>query len=322
MEKAMVGVIFNSGAGKADKFNYVGSYLDKIFEKDIIITGSSIFGKDYIKNAKEVKLSSTTCFSYEAHKLIKAFYQHCVDKIISIGGDGTHSFVATEMIKMSVNIPLICIAGGSANVGPLLSYSISNLQEIKKEYFATNWHSCLEVLSGKKALGYAFNDIVLGDTFLGSKGGEICNYCAKAFYNNNELKVKNPSDNLMNSNLEIIKNEKDIFKLMRNYSRIVVAPIIQKHDYIGKAICGILCLASFFDMDYCVSLSNIVLVDGDLSNKDSNSTTQQILLKGSDTITITGINNDTYVMIDGNVHKSKYGEITIKFRESIISTQS
>lgn len=287
------GLIINASAGNFSKIKEKITKLKEIFDE--ITTGPGIFGKDFLEEAKVVDIKSSNF--KDAIRELTVKLSECSDVIVSVGGDGTANFIASTIIDEKINIPIMGIAGGTANVGSLVRFSLDNIKP--PSYIETI--DCLKVWKGENHVGYAFIDAVFGDTFLGTLNNKLVNLSAKKFLKNGVKMEKKPRT-WIGSEIKIMKNKRRIPINMKNIAQIVASPLNHSDFYIGKAITGSLSWAHFLEVDGCVALSNKIIVDSYLDKKVlyETVTVEHILFEENDCIEIDGFAEDVYVILDGN----------------------
>ena len=118
-----IGVIFNPGAGGVDRYAGIGKVIKMVFSGHDLITGSSIFGSNYIPDLKVVGDYLENDFQKNLNNILFDFLRKRTDMIIAVGGDGFLTHIAAFLIRQDVNIPLMGVAGGTANIGPLIKYN-------------------------------------------------------------------------------------------------------------------------------------------------------------------------------------------------------
>ena len=253
------GVIVNASAGN---FEYIKEKIIKLKEIfDGIITGPGKFGGDFLNGAEVVEVISKN-FTNAINELTLKLSKHS-DVIVSVGGDGTANFIASALIDGKSDIPIMGIAGGTANVGPLVRFSLESLEEP----LHVDSVNCLKIWKENQHLGYAFIDVVVGDTFLGKLNGKMVNLSAKDFLESGRKIEKKPGSDIV-ENLVVLKNKKKIPINIKKASQIIASPLNFSGFYVGKAVTGSLSWASFFDSIGILSISNRVIINSYLEEHD------------------------------------------------------
>jgi hypothetical protein len=295
-----VSVLFNPGAGKSDKFANIACEILDRFEGHTLVTGESDFGEILLKKA-DVRVVRTSRVSFieilEAY--LAGFMERNTDLVVGVGGDGFLAHIASFFIENGLQTPLMGIAGGTANVGPLIGYDIDRLRGFNPENLCIESIAALVAKSGREKNCYAFNDIVVGDTFLGTIDGKMVNLSAADFIRDlSKIEVR-PSERIATENFKILKNGRSVPPPPFKVAQIVVSPLFKKEFYAGKAVTGALCWAPYFSSGAAISVMDAVVIDSQLKGPDSPVCIQQILFDENDLIEIDGLSS--YLIADGNV---------------------
>lgn len=295
-----ISVLFNPAAGKSDRFAAIADEIVDRFEGHTLFTGESDFGEIMLQKA-DVRVVRTSRVSFieilEAY--LAAFMERDTDLVVGVGGDGFLAHIASFLIENGLQIPLMGIAGGTANVGPLIGYDIDRLRKFNPKKLRIESITALVAKSGRGKNRYAFNDIVVGNTFLGTIDGKTVNLSAADFIRDLSKVEVRPSENIATENFRILKNCRPVPPPPFKVAQIVVSPLFKKEFYAGKAVTGALCWAPYYLSGAAVSVMDAVVIDSQLEGPDSPVCIQQILFDENDLIEIEGLSS--YLIADGNV---------------------
>ena len=286
-------MIVNAGAGGFENLKDKIAKLEDIFEE--IYTGPGKFGRDFLKSAKVVDVFSEN-FKDAVQELTVKLSKMC-DVIVSVGGDGTANMIAEAIVNNNLDTPIMGVAGGTANVGPLIRFSLNDL----KPPFCVEQVSCLKVWKGKMHVGYAFIDAVFGDTFLGTLSGKMVNLSAETFLKEGKKVEKVPREDIVD-HLEIFRKGERIRISMEKIAQVVASPLNFSEFYIGKAITGALCLAPFAKSVGAVAFLNKVIVNSYLTEKDMKKPVilEHVIFSEDETVELKGFKKGVYLILDGN----------------------
>ena len=307
-----IGVIFNPGAGGIGKYREIGKVIEDVFSSHDLITGNSLFGSNYVSTPELVGDQLVEDFQKNMDNILKPFVEKRVDMIIAVGGDGLLTHIAGILIRKDVHIPLMGIAGGTANIGPLIKFNQQNLGSFIPGDMVLEKVGCIEVTTGGSILGYAFCDVVLGDTFLGTKENRMCNFSAKAFLQTGSKVEIEPEEQITGEQFSLCKNRNKQIIKSKKIAQIIAAPIYHKEFYRGKAITGALCYSLYNNYGASIGISDSIIVDKKTSLEHS-ITIENLLFGPEDTIRMEGINDDISVIIDGNVYEIKDRSIKLRY---------
>ena len=223
-----IGVIFNPGAGGIGKYRGIGKVIEDVFSGHELITGNSLFGSSYISAFEVVGEQLVEDFQENMDNILKPFLEKRVDMIIAVGGDGLLTHIAGILIRKNAKIPLMGIAGGTANIGPLIKYNQDTLEHFKDQDMVLEKIGCIEVITGGSIIGYAFCDVVLGDSFLGTKENRMCNFSTKAFLQNGSKVEIKPGEQITGKQFSLFKNNNNQIIKNKKIAQIIAAPIYHK----------------------------------------------------------------------------------------------
>jgi hypothetical protein len=234
--------------------------------------------------------------------------------IIGVGGDGFLTHIAGFLIRQDVHIPLMGIAGGTANIGPLIKFNQHTLRSFSSGDMILEKVGCIEVTTGGSILGYAFCDVILGDTFLGTKENRMCNFSAKAFLQTGDKVETKPGEQITGKQFSLFKNNNKQRIKSKKIAQIIASPLYHKDFYRGKAITGALCYSPYNDCGASIGISDSIIVNSN-SGMEQSIIIENLLFGPGDTIQIENLNDGTYVIIDGNVYEIKDRSIGLRYIE-------
>ena len=223
------------------------------------------------------------------------------DILICVGGDGLASYAADAMLSGPRSMVMLGVAAGTINVGPIVTLGIEELSFFNPERLATKKVSAVEVLLDGVHLAYGFNDVVIGDTFLGTFEGNTVSFSVKALLENGVKRMKTPSSRITGPSFGVKKNGLPILPGIDRPSQIIVSPLGPREFY-ARAVAGILCNAAYMKGGAALALFDSVMVKaGGLERGVSDfSATEQLLFESGDLIEICGLTHEGQIIVDGN----------------------
>ena len=314
-----IGIVFNPDAGRRERFKTIALKLLDRCQEGSLITGGLDYGENWFnRDSLEIVEIQGRSFSERLESCLHGFVSRDVDLIVGVGGDGFLARIAAFTIEGHYAIPLLGICGGTANVGPLLGFNEDTLERLDLANLNYVKVSALAVESAGRRTFYAFNDVVIGDTFLGTIDGKMTNLSARTFAESGKKLEKKPSEEITTADFALLKNgvpqPLPCFKTLQ----IVASPLLESRHYNGKAITGALCLAPFFPVCGAVSLLDTVIIDSSFESPLKAVSIQQLLFGEKDRITIEGLSS--YLVVDGNVCYDIGGDIYITCLQEAVST--
>lgn len=312
-----IAVLFNPGAGKREKFKQLAGMIRRKCEGHTLLTAQGSYGADLFESETvEVVSARGESFLETLGSFLEEFASRDMDMLIGVGGDGFLAHIASHFIVKDIGTPLLGIAGGTANVGPLISFDDTALEELNLARLRPDKVSALLVRSDGEEPRYAFNDIVVGDTFLGTVGGKMVNLSAEAFLKDWSKLKKKPSKEVVTEQFEVVRNGFRLPAPQFEIAQIVASPIVKKEFYSGKAITGALCWAAYNNCGGALSLIDTVVIDSSPEELERPVNVQQILFKEGEEIEITGLKS--YLVVDGNVCYKISSKITIGYLPDMV----
>lgn len=309
-----IGVIFNPGAGGIDSYPNIGKEIEHLFSRHELFVGCSDFGSQYVFGTELGLPKHENNFNQNMEDNLSDFLKNSVEILVCVGGDGFLTHTAGFLLSRDCHIPLLGIAGGTANIGPLIKFNKQNLKNFTPDPLIIEKVGCIEVSTAGNILGYAFCDVILGDTFLGTVENRMSNLSSKAFLETGDKVEIEPCEHIIGEKFSLyINNEKKKLKSIQ-IAQIIISPLYYSEFYRGKAITGALCFSSYEDSGAAIGISDSIVVSKDFPDADS-ILMEHFLFDKKDNIRIEGIKKGISVIIDGNVYEIKDQSIKLRFIE-------
>lgn len=295
-----IAVLFSPGAGNRADFGRIGAALAARFKGASFYAASGPWGLQYIPGALRIEADPEGDYKLALYGTIKRLLENGADMLVCVGGDGLASYAAEGLIRSGRRIPLLGIAAGTANVGPIVSGWTPLMDEgpFKLEYRKIG---AIEVSIGGKHSAYAFNDAVIATTFLGTVDGRTENLSVRAMALHGQILAEEPDPNIAGNSFSIEKNGKSIPRHIERPSQIVVSPA-WPNEFYGRAVSGVLCETPYSPLRGIVALLDSVLIrpEAAAEGKESFSRVDHLLFGPGDRIRIQGLSAAAEVVIDGN----------------------
>ena len=246
------------------------------------------------------------------NKMVSFAVDNIVDVYITAGGDGTVSYVASSTILNSRNKtfrPLfIGFPAGTANAGPIVKRlgtgDISKLKMTKID--------AIEVSDGDTPIGYGFNDVIIGNSFLGTINGEMKNFDAIAMAMKGEVKVISPGTDITSGSFRASLNGNALD--IRHDVRQICISTLQFDEFTMRAVFGGMLNAVGFEHPAAAAFMDRVMVNSDQKSwnyKGSVSTTH-VCFNEADSLKISGFGKDAQIIIDGNPFIRQTDELSFR----------
>jgi len=221
--------------------------------------------------------------------------------LVCVGGDGLASYAADAMLAGIRPMPLLGIAAGTINVGPIVSLGLDGIADLDPEKLKTEKVGAVEVSLDGAHLAYGFNDIVIGDTFLGMMDGAAKSLSVRAMLEKGEKQEASPSPDIVGPAFAVRKNGIGIEPGMRDPAQIIVSPL-GKREFYARAIVGVLCDAAYMKGAAAMALFDSVIVRAGSPERGISdfSATEQLLFGPGDWVEISGLAASGQIVVDGN----------------------
>ena len=296
-----IGIIFNPFSGGSGRFAAIGKKLSKICLSHELFTGPVLYGENYLQATSVVGLQDPD-FMEGLDSILGAFFTYNISMLIGIGGDGFLSHIAGWMIRHEKSVPVLGVAGGTANIGPLHTCSETQLLKIDLNRHLTSEDvGCLAVATGGRDIGYGFCDVIIGDTFLGTLNGKSCNLSAEAFIEHGVKVEKRPEAIPAQKRLKFRRDGIEQSYRMGHAAQVIAAPLYRREFYRGKAVTGALCFSPYDDVSAAIVFADKIIVDSQKKIGNESIIIEQFLFKPGECITVDDIPDGMYVIVDGNV---------------------
>ena len=246
------------------------------------------------------------------NKMVGFAVDNIVDVYITAGGDGTVSYVASSTILNSRNKtfrPLfIGFPAGTANAGPIVKRlgtgNISKMKMVKID--------AIEVSDGDTPIGYGFNDVIIGNSFLGTINGEMKNFDAIAMAQRGEVKVTSPGTEITSGNFRASLNGNALD--IRHDVRQICISTLQFDKFSMRAVFGGILNAVGFEHPAAAAFMDRVMVNSDQKtwNYKGSVSTTHVCFNEADSLKISGFGKDAHIIIDGNPFIRQTDELSFR----------
>jgi NAD kinase len=261
-----VGAIVNPGAGSGIAVQSVRDALSALGAKEVL-TGPGPTGAGALSDwqghvvAHEVTARSGR---EQTGALARWIVAQNVDAIVVVGGDGTLADVAQVLVELSCRAPVLGIGAGSTNVGRLITCRVGEVSELRPEKLETWNVACLAARVDGDLMGQAFNDVVVGQTIVGTLDGQVRDIDA-AERHRGVLVAGSPRP-VGTSKTKVIRRNKDGETVVAQGEGVgtVVAGFAEP-AFFGKAVSGGICLATLTGLPAGCLVSSLPLVQVEIT---------------------------------------------------------
>lgn len=298
--------------------------IKKLLESFTVLYTFKEMGGDYFAQnfSNTQSLGSLSAKSYVERfpEIAEKIREKNVDVLVTVGGDGIASYSASALINNKADngktIGIIGYPAGTANIGPIVQKSIS--PDSLKNYKELD---AIEVSQNGNVIGYGFNDVVLGNTMLGTIDGKWANIDAKELALNYNIKEAIPVNKIVKDNFTLTLNgkETDLTSFKGKIAQICISTLHQD-NLNGRAVMGGLGESIGYEHPAALAILDKVSVDAreETWNCQSLRTTGHLCFCEKDTLVLKNFEKTTCIMIDGNPFVMNGDEITIKCKANAI----
>lgn len=249
---------------------------------------------------------------------IKALLSVRPKLLVAVGGDGAAAYAAECLIREGSTVPILGIGAGTANVGPIVSFTVNELPDpasLKKVKLGA-----VEARDGEgRHIAYAFNDLVIGNTFLGtSPEGDTKTYGARALAARGELVEEVPVKDLFRG-ASVMSLDGAPIPLPFPAAQLVASPVAPDRFY-GRAYTGILCYTpgSPYQAAAYVSPHPVVSMEDDSAGYTGWRPGAQLLLTEESRLRLDNLKDDVCAVADGNPYLLPGGSVTLHYVPDVI----
>lgn len=315
-----VAVLFSPEAGNKKKFHDIGSVLTHKLSNHTVFTGQGCFGKLYLPDATEIAESAVKNYRSRIAFITTMLCRHDPEMFICVGGDGLAAYAADTLTSIGVSMPVMGIAAGTANVGPIIAFRPEELNSFDPENLIFSAIGAIHIKNGDRHIGYAFNDAIIGNTFLGTINGETTNMSVRALLEGNKKLAVTPLCNITDDRFSITKNGMRVKFTIKSPAQIIISPL-EVDKFYGRAITGALCFSAYSPLKAAMGLFEEVIVKNDNSSTYAEQFTkaEHLLFGPGDLISITGLSEEGQIIIDGNPYLRENEIVTFEYKPRLIS---
>lgn len=310
-------VLVNPFAGGADAIEAVFSAVNEFLRPCEVVSARG-FGGEQIRSAFCCDEPSGD-YRPRLFAAVDSLAAQEPDFFLVAGGDGFAAYVADRLLKTGFVRPRILgVAMGTANVGPIVCRTAGELYGASPESLAFEGCGAIEAFDGGESLAYGFNDIVLGNTILGTVDGRAQTILAGAMAENGQKIPAAPLEDI-GGQLAIVKNGVRAPSPLPHTAQIVVSAVERERLY-GRAVSGMLCFTSWTSARAALLLSErpLVVTDYDPRGFETPALSAQILFGEEDTLVLEGLLQEVLVITDGNPYLRRNRPVTLCYRPNVV----
>jgi hypothetical protein len=265
-----IGVIANPAAGRG------GPLLDDVLRRAFqLLSGLEVVVVGGTVEASAARIVGTHCDTLPqgsspgelAGDLARRHLDAGATTLIGIGGDGTLRDIADALSASGTRARLFGIGVGSSNVGPLVSARPENLERVLEGPLREVPIHAVGSSVDEVPVGSAFNDVVLANTYFGTREGRRLDLDAVASLSGEDRPAVPRS--VCGESVWIAKNGRRLLGGREvGGGQIVVSPLNDVGICAGKAVSGFLCWGPYVGCHGLLAASSTVLIRTQLARSD------------------------------------------------------
>lgn len=314
-------VLYNPKAGKGIPAEQVLTQLSSFFEgeellvaeQELVCEGLPIRLVDYSReDGSYLGLLSAK---------VKALVEAGAECFVSVGGDGTATYVRNVLYRMGLDIPMLGVAAGTANVGPIVSVSLEQLagRTVREARYVD--YDGVAVYAGDELISLAFNDVIIGDTFLATVNGSGCNVSVRELLCNGAIVPQSPSVDMVKDDFRVELNGEDILPAGRDIQQIIISSVAHESHY-GRAVYGPIGKCDWCEKKGVIALCDHIAVSFEENNAGTGrfSSMQYLIFGPNDDVALKGFTPKACLVCDGNPYLLEQDNIRVKYENSLVKT--
>lgn len=308
-----VGVLTNLSAGGGRAGSICAALAEKLAGHRILSVPG--FGAELLPQAEPLEAPSDAIgYVGRVQDAAKIMAAASPDYLVLVGGDGFSAYVADALLTVALPMPrLIGVAGGTANVGPIVAMQ-SLPDSLEELAFAPV--GAIEVLDDCGHIAYAFNDLVLGNTYLTTVDGQTVTASAEALWCEGRTELCEAMEDI--GRICVTVNGR-AFETRLPQVKQVIASTLERDRLYGRAVTGLLCFSPDSPYQGALLLSERGIVDlsDDMRGLDRPAAMEQLVFTKEDEIVLSGIADGVSAIIDGNPYQ-RTGSIRLRYCEDLL----
>lgn len=242
-------------------------------------------------------------------------------RFVSVGGDGTATYVRNAMYELGINLPILGVAAGTANVGPIVSVT---LEELEGRHISQAKEVCFDGIAAfldGKFLSLAFNDLIVGDTFLGTVEGQTRSVSVRALLEEGVIRPKAPTEQIVTEEFLVELNGREVKPCPGTIKQIILSPVAHENHY-GRAVYSVVGKCDWSEKKGVIALCDYIAVsfEDDGTGVDRFSSTQYLIFGPDDQVTLRGFTEEACIICDGNPYFLPGDRFSVRYEPALART--
>ena len=240
-------------------------------------------------------------------------------RFVSVGGDGTATYVRNALYELGQDLPMLGVAAGTANVGPIVSITLDQLEGRHVSQARLEPCDGLSVFVNGKFLSLAFNDLIVGDTFLGTIDGQTVNMSVRALLKEGKRQAQKPSPDIVHDGFHVELNGQAIYPRNKDIQQIILSSVAAENHY-GRAIYGAIGKCDWNQKKGVIALCDYIAVcfEDDGAGMDRFSSMDYLIFGPNDQVILQGFTEKACLVCDGNPYLMPCDRFTVRYEPALV----
>lgn len=313
-------LFYNPKAGSKLPPSLVLSRLAAFFEGDeLLAADSALLGFGVPLTAVEASTQGLGYFETILAR-VRALAEAGAERFACVGGDGTATYLRTALYLLGLDLPILGVAAGTANVGPIISVRLEDLEGRHVSEARETGCDGVAVLDREGGLvSLAFNDLIVGDTFLATVDGQSCNVSVHALLDAGELTPQTPREDLIRPDFHVELNGRTIAPALKDVRQIVISSVAQESHY-GRAVYGPIGKCDWSEKKGLIALCDHIAVTFEENDAGTErfSAMQYLLFGPGDSVALRGFVPEAALVCDGNPYKLVGDAFAVRYEKHLV----
>lgn len=253
---------------------------------------------------------------------VRALLDAGTERFACVGGDGTATYLRTALYLLGVDLPILGVAAGTANVGPIISLKMEELEgRHVSEAKEVSYDGVAVLKENGTLVSLAFNDVIVGDTFLATVEGQSCNVSVRALLERGELVPQRPREDLIGEDFRVELNGRTLTPPLKDVRQIVISSVAHESHY-GRAVYGAIDKCDWSEKKGVITLCDHIAVsfeDND-AGTERFSASQHLLFGPGDSVILRNFEAEAALVCDGNPYFLEGGAFAVRYEKQLVKT--
>ena len=312
-------LLYNAQAGKGTPARQVMERLCAFFEGDtLLVADQALLFEDLPLTYAAPDPALPGYFNAILAK-VSGLVRAGAQRFVSVGGDGTATYVRNALYELGQNLPMLGVAAGTANVGPIVSVTLDQLEGHHVSQAHLEPWDGLSVFVNGKFLSLAFNDLIVGDTFLGTIDGQSVNMSVRALLEDGKRQAQTPSTDIVTEDFLVELNGNPIRPRIRDIQQIILSSVAAENHY-GRAIYGAIGKCDWNEKKGVIALCDYIAVcfEDDGAGLDRFSSMDYLIFGPNDQVILQGFTEKACLVCDGNPYLLPCDRFTVRYEPALV----